>query len=109
MFELADSVGSFLSVKLGHAPVVEKFSAAHGIAEMRFPAVSRVDVRHGGGDAAFGHNRVSFSEQRFANDADARAFRECFDGGAQTGAAGADDENVVLAGLVASGHRILRS
>ena len=109
LFQFADTVGGFLRVKLRHAPVVQEFSATHGVAEMRLPAVGGVNVGHGSGDAAFGHHGVGFSEQGFADDADARAFRKSFDGGAQPGAAGADDENVVLAGLVASGHRILGS
>src|SRR5579859_8178676 len=32
LFEFADTVGSFLRVKLGHAPVVQEFAAAHGVA-----------------------------------------------------------------------------
>ena len=109
LFEFADALGSFLGVELGHAPVVQQFSAAHGVAEMCFPVVGGVDVGHGRGDAAFGHDGVGFAEQRFADHADARALREGFDGGAQARAAGADDQNVVLVGFVVSGHRILRS
>ena len=109
LFEFADAVGRFLGVKLGHAPVVEEFSAAHGVAKMSFPIVGGVDVGHGGGDAAFGHDGVGFSEERFANHADGSALREGFERRTQSRAAGADDKNVVLAGLVVCGHRSLRS
>ena len=109
LLEFADTVGSFLRVKLRHAPVVEEFAAAHGVPEMWLPTVGGVNVGHGCGDAAFGHDGVGLSKKRFANDADARALRESFNRGAQSCAAGANDKNVVLAGLVASGHRILRS
>ena len=87
-------------MKLRHAPVVQEFSAAHGVAEMRLPTVVGIHIAHGGGDAAFGHDGVRFAEQRFADDANARALRERFDGGAQSGAAGADDQYVVFVGLV---------
>src|SRR5579859_1732360 len=109
LFEFADAVGRFLGVELSHAPVVEKLSAAHGVAEVRLPAVGGIHVGHGGGDSALGHDRVSFSEKGFANHTYRGALRERFNGCAQPGAAGANDENVVLAKLVASGHRSLRS
>ena len=35
------------------------------------PAVGGIHVGHCRGDAAFGHHRVRFAEQRFADDADA--------------------------------------
>ena len=109
LLEFADAVRRFLGMELGHAPVVQIFAAEHGVSEMRLPAVGGVHVGHGGGDPAFGHDRMRFSKERFANDANARALRESFDGGAQSCAAGADDQNVVFACLVASGHSILRS
>jgi len=40
---------------------------------------------------------VGLSEKRFANNADGSALREGFERRAQSRAAGADDENVVLA------------
>ena len=70
-------------MKLRHAPVVEEFSAAHGVAEMRAPIVGFVDVGHRRGEAAFGHYGVGFAKQRLANHADARALRQRFDRGAQ--------------------------
>ena len=49
-----------------------------------------------GGDATLGHHRVRLAEQRLANEGhrDARLGRR--DGRAQAGAAGADDEDVVV-------------
>ncbi len=109
LFEFADAIGRFLGVKLGHAPVVQKLSAAHGVAKMRFPVVGRVHVGHRGGDAAFGHDGVGLSEERLADHSYGGALRKGFNGRTQPRAAGADDENVVLAGLVVCGHRSLRS
>ena len=109
LFEFADAIGRFLGVKLGHAPIVEKFSAAHGVAKMRFPIVGGVHVGHGRGDTAFGHYGVSFAKKRFADDADGGALGERFERRPQSRATGANDENVVLAGLVVCGHRSLRS
>src|SRR3989442_69398 len=76
---------------------------------MSFPVVGRVYVGHRGGDAAFGHDGVCLSKERFADHADRSALREGFEGRAQSRAAGPDDENVVLAGLVVCGHKSLRS
>src|SRR6266576_2859644 len=96
-------------MKLGHAPVVEKFSAAHRVAKMRLPTVGGIHVGHSRSDAALSHDGVSFSEKRFADHADGSALRERFDGGAQSCSAGANNKNVVFAGLVICGHRSLRS
>src|SRR5262249_4279961 len=83
LFEFADAVGGFRGVELGHAPVVNEFSAAHGVAEMSAPVVGFVDVGHGGGDATFGHDRMRFAKKRFANEADAGPLRDGFDCGAK--------------------------
>ena len=55
-------------MKLCHAPVIQKLSAAHCIAEMRLPAVGSVNIRHRRRNAAFGHHGMRFAQQRFAND-----------------------------------------
>ncbi len=96
MFELAHTLRSFLRVKLRHAQVVEHFSATHRVAEMRLPAVGGIDVGHRSGDAAFSHHGVRFAEQRFADDADAHALRQRFNRCAQSRAAGANHQNIVL-------------
>ena len=58
------------------------------------------------GDAALGHDRVGLAEQRLADERGLDALGRGLDGGAQAGAAGADDDDVVLVGLVgfAVGH-----
>src|SRR5256885_2113817 len=63
LLEFADAVGRFLGVKLGHAPIVEKFSAPHGVAKMSFPVIRGIHVGHGRGDAAFRHDSVGLSEE----------------------------------------------
>ena len=104
LFELAHAVGRFLGVELGHAPVVEEFAAAHGVAEVRAPVVGFVHVAHRRGNAAFGHHRVRFAEQRLADHAHARALRESLDRRAQPGAARTDNQDVVLVGFVFGVH-----
>ncbi len=99
LLEFVNARGRFLRVKLGHAPVVQHFSAAHGVAEVGAPVVGRVDIGHGGGDAAFRHHGVGFAEEGFADDADGGALSESFDGGAKARATGADDEHVMFVGF----------
>ena len=97
--QLAHAIGRLLGVQLGHAPVVEVLAAAHRVGEVDLPVVAVVDVRHRGGHAALGHDRVGLAEQRLADEADRRARGRRLDGGAQAGAARADDDDVVLVGL----------
>ena len=106
-FELAHPIGRFPGVQLRHPPVVDVLPAAHGVGEVHLPAVAIVDVGERGGDAAFGHHRVRLAQQRLAQQTDANTRRRRFDGGAQPGAARADDEHIVLVRLVR--QRILQS
>jgi hypothetical protein len=64
------------------------------------PAVSRFDIREGRGDTAFGHYRVSFAEERLANEARLGPTGTRFNSRPQTRAASADDDDVVFEGLV---------
>ncbi len=105
LLQFAHAFRGFLGVELGHAPVVQQFPAAHGVAKVRAPVVRRIHVRHCRGDAAFGHNRVRFAEQRLAHDADTHALGQGFDCCPQARAARADDEYVVFVGFVCGDHR----
>ena len=102
VLELADPVGGLLGVELGHAPVVEHLAAAHGVAEVDLPAVLVVDVAEGGGHATLGHDRVGLAQQRLAHQGGAQALGPGLDGRPQAGAAGADDDDVEVVGLVLS-------
>jgi hypothetical protein len=57
-FQFADPLGGFLSVELRHPPLVEELAPFHRVAEVDLPAVPRIDVGQGGGDAPFRHDRV---------------------------------------------------
>src|SRR6266545_2216467 len=46
LFQFTNTIGSFLRMNLGHAPVVQKLPAAHRIAKMRAPIIRSVDIRH---------------------------------------------------------------
>ena len=94
--ELADAIRRFLRVQLRHPPVVHVLAAAHRVGEVDLPAVAVVDVGERRGDAAFGHDGVRLAEQRLADQADLDAGRRRLDGRAQSGAAGADDQDVVV-------------
>ena len=107
--ELAHAIGRFLGVQFGHAPVVDVLAAAHRVGEVHLPAVAVVVVRHRRGHAAFGHHRVRLAEQRLADQADGHAGIGRFDGGAQPGAARADDQDVVGVGRVARHQMSLTS
>ena len=89
--ELAHALRRFLGVQLGHAPVVEVLSAAHGVGEMNAPVVAIVDVGQSRGNAALGHHGVRFAKQRLADHADFGAVGGGFDRGAQTGPTRTDD------------------
>ena len=78
----------------GHAPIVDVLATAHGIRKMHAPIIAIVDIREGGGNAAFGHDRVGLAEQRLAHDGHLRTGGGGLDRGAQTGAAGPDHEHV---------------
>ena len=95
-FQFADAVGRFLGVQLGHAPVIQVLAAAHGVGKVDLPVVAVVHVAHGRRHAAFGHHGVRFAEQRFGDHADLDAGGRGFNGGAQAGAARADDQDVVF-------------
>ncbi len=68
--EFAGPVRCFLGVEFGHPPVVEVLAAAHGVGKVDAPVVAIVDVGHGRGHAAFGHDGVGLAEERLADQAD---------------------------------------
>jgi hypothetical protein len=102
--ELAHPFGRLLGVQLRHPPVVEVLAAAHGVGEVDLPAVAVVDVRHRRGHPALGHDRVRLAEQRLADEPDGEAGGGGLDRRPQAGAAGADDDDVVLVGLDVGSH-----
>jgi hypothetical protein len=91
-------------VQLGHPEVVQELPAAHGVAEVDHPVVAGVDVAHRGGRPTLGHHRVRLAEQRLGDDRDALSGEPRLDGGAQAGAAGADDDDVVMVSFDSFGH-----
>ena len=99
-FELSHTRGRFLRVQLGHAPVVHVLTAAHRIGEMHLPVVAIVNIGQRRRDSAFRHHGVRFAEKAFANHADRNASRGSFDCRAQSSAAGANDQYVVLESFV---------
>ena len=74
---------------------------------MDFPIVAIIDIGERSGDPALGHDGVRFAEQTFANHPDRNARGRSFNGRAQSRAAGADDEHVVLECFI-FGHGRLR-
>jgi hypothetical protein len=100
LFEFAHPVRRFLGVKLGHAPLIYVLAAAHRVREVDLPVVAIVDIGQGSCDSTLGHDGMGFTEKRFANKPDRNSRSRCLDCGAQSGAAGADYENIVLMSLV---------
>src|SRR5262249_48506065 len=109
--QLEHALGRLLRMQLRHAPVVEHLPPAEGGGEVPLPVAPRPHVAERGGDAALGHHRVSLTEQRLAHEPDRHTLSGRFDGCAQAGAAGADDDDVVLVHLVVviGHHTILKS
>ena len=95
-FEFTHAIGRFLGVQFRHAPLIHVLSAAHRIGEMHLPTVAIIDVGERSGDSAFGHNRVRFAEQTFANHPDRNASGRRLNGRAQSRATGADHQHVVF-------------
>ena len=91
-------------MELCHAPVVQEFTAPHGVAEVRAPIVRRIHIAHGCGNAAFSHHCVGLAEQGLAHDAYTHALRQGFNGGAKARTAGTDDEHVVFVDFVPGVH-----
>jgi hypothetical protein len=106
--EFPNPIGRFLGMKLGHTPVVHVLPPAHSIGEMHSPVVTVVHIRQGGRDPSFGHDGVGFAEQGLAHQTDLGTRRRRRDCRPEPRAAGADDEDIVLEGLVFA-HQILQS
>ena len=66
-------------------------------------------VCHRRRDASFGHDGVRFTKQRFTDNTNARTLPERFDGRAQTGAAGANNQNIVFVSFELFIHSNLKS
>ncbi len=104
--ELVDPVGCLLGMDLGHAPVVEHLAAAHRVAEVHLPVVLGPDIAHGRGRATLGHNGVRLAQQGLADQRGPKAQLLRLDGGTQSGAAGADDNDVEVVGFVVGHGRV---
>ena len=102
LLELAHPVGGLLGMELGHAPVIEHLAAAHGVAEMDLPAVVGVHVAQCRGHTALGHHGVGLAQQGLAHQCRPQSPCPRLDRRPQPGAAGPDDDDVEVVGLVLS-------
>src|SRR5581483_1556971 len=94
--QFADASGRFFGMQLCHPPIVQVLSAAHGVGKMHAPVVAIVYVPHGRRDAAFGHNCVSFAEQRFRDNRDRDPGCRSLDRRPQPSASRADYQHIML-------------
>ncbi len=106
--ELPDPVRGLLRVQLGHSEVVHILTAAHGIGEMHLPVVAVIHVCQSGGNSALGHDGVRLPEQRLTHQTNLDPCGRGGDRGAESCATGADNQHIVLEGLVFA-HQILQS
>jgi hypothetical protein len=106
LLQLLHPIRGFHGVELRHAPLVQIAAALHGVAEVNLPVVSGLHVSERGGDTSLGHDGVRLAEERLAHQTHARALGAGLDGRAQTGPAGAYDQDIVLVRLVLDvGHQ----
>ena len=109
--EFADAFRSFFGMEFGHAPVVQVLTATHRIGEMNPPAIAIVDVGQCCRDASFGHYGMRFAQQRLGDHGYACACGKAFYRGTQSGAARANDQDVMLMSFILRlvRHNILKS
>src|SRR5882762_1255133 len=100
---------SFLRVQLRHAPVVQHFSAAHGVAKMWLPAVRRIHVSHRRRNSALGHHRMRFAQQRFAHHSHRSALPQRFNRGPQSRSPSSHHQHIVFVRLEPVAQKILTS
>ena len=99
--EFVDSSRCFLCVKLGHAPVIEILPAAHGVGEVNLPAIAVIDVRQCA--AATPPSAITVWALPSSDLQMRPTFTPAsagFDCGAETRAAGTDNNYVVCMSLV---------
>ncbi len=108
-FQFAHAVRCFLGVQLRHAWVVQVLPAAHGVREMDAPVISVVHVAHRGRHSALRHHGVGFAQQRFADHANGNSTGRGLDGGAQSRAARANDQDIMFESLIVRHQIILQS
>jgi hypothetical protein len=101
LLELDDPLGGLRGEDLRHPPVVEELAALERIDKVLAPGVVRVHVAHRGCDAALGHDGVRLAQQALGHYPDREVLLRGGDRGPKTRAAGADDQDVVLAHLIA--------
>jgi hypothetical protein len=82
-------------VELRHPPVVQERAALHRVAEVRLPAVLRIDVGERGGDARPRPSPCGPCRAATCRRARREAGLCGLDGGTEPGAAGSDHEHVV--------------
>ena len=99
-FELAHAIGRFFCVQLRHPPLLTYCPPRMVSAKCTFQLSRSSTLRERGGDPAFRHHGVRFAQQAICKPSRPHAGRGSFDRSAQTRAAGADDEDVVLEGFV---------
>ena len=95
-FEFAHAIGRFLRVQLGHAPLLTYWPPRIVSAKWTFQLSRSSTLASAAAIPPSAITVCALPRQRFANHADRNAGRRSFDRRAQSGAAGADHENVVL-------------
>jgi len=94
--ELVDAIRGFLGVDLRHAPVVVHLAAAHRVGGNAPASCPRPFTLPSAAAAPPSAMTVWLAEQRLADERDFGLLGARLDGGTQTGAAGADHDDVVI-------------
>src|SRR5215471_4541285 len=99
-FQFADACRCFLGMQLSHPPITQVLAAAHGVGKVNAPTIPVVHIPHCSRYATLGHDGVRLAEKGLRNDGDSYARRGSLDCSAQSGASGANDQNIMLMGDV---------
>ena len=104
LFEFSNSVRTLFGVNLCHPPIIQIFSTLHGVTEVGLPRVAWILVGQCSSCTSLCHDRMRFTQHRFADDSDRCPCTGGFNRCTQTGTSCTDDDDIVLMRRVILGH-----
>src|SRR6266850_6685375 len=96
LLQLPNPIWGLLRMNVGHPPVIQKLSAAHGVAKMRAPIVRFVHIGNRCGYAALSHDSVRLAEERFTDDTNLYSLTKRLDRRTQTSTTCPDNQHIMF-------------